>query len=300
MSKNLKILIVGFGNIGKNHYRVANEIGLETYVLDIKRKIPKQFYDISQIKKNNIFFDGIVIATDIHQHYKSFKDLVNFSNNFLIEKPVCLNLKDANKIYKLSKKQKKNIYVSHTERYNSVILKIKKLINKNKIYHLNFNRIGPIPKDGLNYGVGLDLAVHDLDLLNYLIGSKITFKSILKNKVRKKKFEDSMNISLKLANGVTSNIYVNWVSPVKKRSISISSYSNHFQVDLLNRKILKSSKFNFYKNKSLEEKIFVNQKKEPLYLQMNDFKLKIQNNKRQLDIALLKDSIKTLKTLDDL
>ncbi len=125
---------------------------------------------------------GIIIATKPETHTEIALDVIGTGLPLLIEKPIAPTVEEGRKI--IDKAAEKNVFltIGHTERFNPVVAKIKSFIdegNLNNIYLINTHRIGPFPKRllGNMEGVLIDLAVHDLDILNYLCGEIIDLKS---------------------------------------------------------------------------------------------------------------------------
>ena len=93
--------------------------------------------------------------------------------DIFVEKPIAENIQDAELMLQKSKENKTIFTVGHVERFNPVVTKIKSLLKDlGDIYLVNTVRSGPFPKRlyGMHGGVLVDLAVHDADIIAYLIG----------------------------------------------------------------------------------------------------------------------------------
>ena len=67
----------------------------------------------------------------------------------------------------------------HVERFNPAVQKAKELIDDGVIGDIVSafaKRVGPLPPRIKDVGVAIDLAIHDLDIMNYLFEEDIHFK----------------------------------------------------------------------------------------------------------------------------
>jgi len=108
----LKIGVIGFGSMGKNHARVCSEFGAFqlTDVSDIDPSVvrtiadrfhTKPFYEDEEMIKE---IDAAIIAIPTVTYHKIDMDLLNPGKQVLVEKPFCGSVQKAEE---LAKKQKK-------------------------------------------------------------------------------------------------------------------------------------------------------------------------------------------------
>ena len=229
----LKIGIIGTGYWGKHYVRILNNynnVKLEV----ICDKIQENLNKIKIIYPNlsvttelsNIFnynLDAVVVVTPASTHYNIVKLCLNNNLHVLVEKPLTVDIDEAQELYKLSEEKNKKLMVGHTYLFNSCVEKIKEIINDNsfgKIHSISMERtnFGPIRKD---VNVIWDLATHDISIILYLLGdidfSKIEVigNTILNN-------IDNAYIILKTQNNIIININVSWISAGKVRRTVIN------------------------------------------------------------------------------
>jgi UDP-2-acetamido-3-amino-2,3-dideoxy-glucuronate N-acetyltransferase len=229
MYKN-SVGMIGLGSWGKNIYR-----NLET--LNVLKKI----YDSNTEQLNNTVtskkqiannadeiilskdIDSIVISSpaDTHKNY-IIKSLLNNKNVF-VEKPLCLSLKDAIEIKKLSLEVNKIFFVGHLLHYHNGFNELKNIIKLGKIGNLQI-----IKANRLNFGVIrqkesvlFDLASHDISMIlsiSEAIPKKVEVNAIFNNS---KKIADYINVLLYFENGLTAVINSDWISPYKEHRFSV-------------------------------------------------------------------------------
>lgn len=170
----IKVVIIGYGSAGRRHARILekNFNHVQIYILS-KQKIRKfyTFKKISYIKEINPSY--IIIASETFSHLSQLRYLEkNFTNKkILVEKPLFHGLYDL-------KIKKNNVFVNYNLRFHPYILKLKKILKKEKIYDIKFltNSYFPNWRNNVSYkknyttlkskggGVILDLS-HELDII---------------------------------------------------------------------------------------------------------------------------------------
>lgn len=248
--KKIKVAVIGVGNIGHHHARIysglqnVNLVGICDIDKEKGEKIARKynclFSDnyLTFVQENKI--EAVSIAVPTLFHYKVACDLLKIGIHVLVEKPIATTLSQAREMMKLAEEKKLKFTVGHVERFNPVVVELKKNIERaklGKIISINIKRVGEFPNIILSENVILDLAIHDIDIVNYLLGiypEKI-FSIKLKNLVKGK--EDCASILLKY--GKTSVfIEVNWVTPVKIRTLDITGTKAYVQINYIDQKMI--------------------------------------------------------------
>ncbi|HRN69564.1 MAG TPA: Gfo/Idh/MocA family oxidoreductase [Candidatus Woesebacteria bacterium] len=245
----MKVCVIGIGNIGKHHVRIYSEIPeIEfTAISDINettgsvlaKKFRIKFYrDFEEMLATELpDFVSICVPTSLH--YKIAKICIKKKINVLIEKPITEKIDDAKELIRLSKKYNVKLFVGHVERFNPAVKKVKEMINKNdlgKITAIIARRVGGFPPQIKDADVTIDLAIHDIDVINYLLEQ--TPKSVYYNKQKNhiKNREDSVEIFLKYQN-TSAYIQANWITPVKIRKLTITGTEGYLELDYITQKI---------------------------------------------------------------
>jgi len=157
----MKIAVIGTGSMGRNHVRVLRNMKAvqETIIADIdeeslnfcaKRFGIEKTYNSYLDLLDNENPDGVIVATESESHKQPVIDSINFGAHVLVEKPIAIDVSDAEEMIEAAKRADVVFTVGHTERFNPVILKIKELIDNgtlNNIYMINTRRIGHFQRD---------------------------------------------------------------------------------------------------------------------------------------------------------
>ena len=256
--KNKKALIMGFGSIGEKHAKILKRnFGFKEIYFYSKRNSKKYkiLKYLSEVKKK--IFDYIVISSKTSQHFSNIKFIEKnfYKKKILIEKPLFHR--------NINFKVKKNIYaVGYNLRFHPLIQKLKKDINRKKIYSIKVICNSYLPdwrkniKSHDSYsshkkkggGVILDLS-HELDYVRWIFGNlKIKFVSKGKVSGLTHDSEDYLSLAGKIKNADFS-IDLNYFSKISKRLIFVDGKNFSITLDLIKNRYYK--KFNnklIYKN----------------------------------------------------
>ncbi len=229
------IAVIGYGywgpNLVRNFLKIAEAKPLVVCDLDkeklaaAKAKFPEIETTASfeeTIKRNDI--GGIAIATPPFTHYGLALMALDCGKNIMVEKPLTLTVKDAEKLVEKAKKNGKTLLSAHTWEYHPAINRIKEIIQSGelgKILFINSDRVnlGLFQPNRLN--VVWDLAPHDISIINFLLDSvPENVSAIGKSNVIDGIIDDA-HYSLQFENNVLANVYNSWMAPEKKREIII-------------------------------------------------------------------------------
>lgn len=199
--KTKKVLLIGYGSIGKKHTKNLIELEIEPYILT---KHPNDLTaiflkDINEIKNENI--DYCIISSPTTRHLddlKKYLALPNISKNILIEKPLEGLYSRGKEIKDIAEKYDLNIIVAYNLRFLDAFNIINKFIKEQK----NTIKIveivaGQDLKEWRSFkdytqsysahrekggGVDLDLS-HEIDYILWLFGTNFKNKIIYRNKI---------------------------------------------------------------------------------------------------------------------
>lgn len=234
--KAVNVAVVGVGRMGANHARVLAEmdgVNLKA-VCDANKEaagkiagkyfVPAHYQDIQKLVDTEEL-DAVVIATPTTEHSKAAKICIEKKLHVFLEKPMASTVEECREIIEQAKSNNVKVMIGHIERFNPVILKLRSFLAEKflgDIYYIETVRSGPFPKRlyGSKDGVVIDLAVHDLDLVDYLFGR-------LNHLYAQQIQTDSHNqdiyarVMFKTKKGILGSSEFSWISPRKERSISI-------------------------------------------------------------------------------
>jgi predicted dehydrogenase len=225
---NLKISLIGYGYWGRNIARTLKELNIKIEtIFDLDKNQINEAKKLYNFKKYNSLedilkiSDIVFIATPPSTHYKIAKKALNLNTHIFVEKPFTLSLKEAYELIEIAEKKNLKYMVDHVFIYSEPVKFLKNnLASFGDIFYINSRRINL----GLfQYATDViwDLAVHDLSIIDYLVGLDIKKVNVFKKKYKNFPNEAIANINLELKNDILIGINVSWLSPVKVREMII-------------------------------------------------------------------------------
>jgi len=269
MLSMLRVGVIGIGKLGSIHLRIykeLKEIG-EIYLVDTDSQTlsnHKKCHHLEDYRELKGKVDLVSIATPTFSHYKIAKFFLKNKIPVLVEKPLTQNLKEAKKLIAISKENKTLLFVGHVERYNNAYLAIKKVI-KNPLF-IECHRLNPYPNRSLDISVVLDLMIHDLDIILYLLKDDIK-KIDAKGVKILSSTEDIANARITFKNGCVANITSSRISQKRKRKIRIFMPQSYISLDYAQQTVEIYKKI---KTKIVKKVVPIN-KEEPLKKEIIEF-----------------------------
>lgn len=262
----IRLAIIGLGYMGQGHTRVLSVLPEVNVVAVCDKdsqktgKISKQYkvkpYQnfLELLRKEEL--DAISICLPTSLHFKAASNAVKKGIALFIEKPICSKIEEAKDLIKIAKYQKVPIMVGHIERFNPVVNEIKQRIKSQelgKVLQIHTQRFSPPPARAFDVSAVVDLATHDIDIIQYILDQEpIRIYAETDNKAHKK--EDLMTAILRFKNGVIGLVEVSWLHPTKTRKISVLGENGMYVADYLTQELY------FYKQNN---KYFKNQPFQP-------------------------------------
>lgn len=283
------LALVGAGRWGKNYINtIRNLSSCELPERYVKTKNYKELFAFDNIQ-------GVIIATPSSTHFKIAKEFLEKGFNILIEKPTTTNYKDALRLSKIAGKNKNIVMVGHIYLYNPAFLKVKELIK-------SAGKIKYISTEGMNYGpIRSDVSAlwdwgpHDVSMAIDLLGDlpEEVSGNGLSSLRPETEFYDMCNLKLKFANDTYCFINIGWLSPIKKRSMTIVGEKSTIVFDdTIEKKVtvIKNLKTKETDNPSYP-------KNSPLMLEISSF-VDLIENKEKNNNSSLKMGLDVVKVLE--
>ena len=238
----LKCAVIGVGYLGSFHAeKYANLSDAELVgVCDIDLKHCKA---IAKKYKTTPFNDyklligkvnAVSITTPTTQHYQLAKFFLENNVHVLVEKPITTTVEEAEELIKLANENQLVLQVGHLERFNSVLNYIEPKLENPKF--VESIRLSPFKPRGTDVNVILDLMIHDIDIIQYLIRSPIQSIEAIGAPVISAD-NDITNARIKFENGCIANVTASRVSIKQERKLRIFQPTAYMSLDLHNKEI---------------------------------------------------------------
>ncbi len=242
----LRTAVIGAGHLGRQHARVhaaldaegvtklisvcdLNEATARAVAADKEKSWSTDWHNlIGQV-------DAVSLAVPTESHCEIACGLLQAGVHVLVEKPISRTLDEADQMIAAAEKGGAILQVGHLERFNPALVALRPHV-RNPVY-FEIHRVGQFTARSLDIDVVLDLMIHDLDIVQWLVGEDVEVVDlhavgipILTNHV------DAANARLEFASGAVANITASRVGAEKIRKMRFFQPREYIAVDYAARR----------------------------------------------------------------
>jgi predicted dehydrogenase len=237
----VRLGVIGVGSMGKNHVRIAKQLAEVDFVgaVDPKGDQYRALAGDDTLPNVEALIEAgaeaAVVAVPSEHHAAVAIELADAGVHALIEKPVASTPDEAIRIIDAFAGTGLTAAVGHVERFNAASQELKRRLDGGTIGHvfaITTERVGPYPLRIRDVGVIKDLATHDLDLIRWLGGNIVHMEGQVAHKLGRP-HEDLVEAIGRLESGAVIRMSVNWLTPTKRRTITVLGEGGAFVADLL-------------------------------------------------------------------
>ena len=243
-AKKIRVAVAGAGEFGRNHVRVYREIeGAEligVYDQDARRAaaVAKEFQTkvFANLEELRGHADAVSVAVPTVAHADVGCRLMEMGLDVLVEKPMAVNLTEADALLASAKRNKRILQVGHVERFNPAVIAVEPILNRPLFFEVH--RLGVFTPRSLDVEVIYDLMIHDLDILLALVKEPVTEVKavgipVLTNKV------DIAHARLEFVGGAVANVTASRVSTERVRKMRFFQQHEYISLDYARRDALR-------------------------------------------------------------
>ena len=244
---SVKVGVIGTGSMGKNHVRVLSEMEELAGVCDSSKEIGETvaarfktayFSNIDELIDSGV--EAVSIVTPTADHYENARKAIEARVHTLLEKPATGSVDKLKELSHLAEKKGVVLAVGLIERHNPVVEFAASSLRSGSfgsLISVHARRVSSFPSRIRDVGVIMDLGVHDIDVIRYLVNSPATRVYAVSGKTKHPEFEDHANIVIEFENGVTGVIEVNWLTPMKVRMMSMTCIDRFVELDYVTQSV---------------------------------------------------------------
>lgn len=166
--------------------------------------------------------DAFALAIQTDASFNIAKQILNAGKHLFIEKPMASTAEKAGELHRLAIDKNLILHCDHIMVYHPIIRYIKKLMDKGELGELMYidvsrMNLGPIRTD---VNAMLDLAVHDLAVIDYLSDGADIIKVDAMGEKRYGNRETLTYLTIRYE-GFIAHVKSSWISPIKERRTMI-------------------------------------------------------------------------------
>jgi predicted dehydrogenase len=235
--KTVRCAVIGVGHLGKFHTEKYAQLPNTKLVAVVDNELARaeqlaEQYDCQALTDYTQLIDlvdAVSIVTPTQTHFQVAKFFLEHGIHCLIEKPITTTVEEAEELIEIAKQHHCLIQVGHLERFNSAIVALHDILTTPRF--IESHRIAPFTPRGADVNVVLDLMIHDIDLIRFLVNSPVRSIAangapILTNEI------DIANARIEFENGCVANVTASRAGMKQERTMRIFQSDAYISVDL--------------------------------------------------------------------
>ena len=248
---SLRTAVIGAGSLGRQHARIHRTLATEgrsqfVSVCDLNEETARNVSAERETEWTTDWrdligcVDAVSLAVPTEVHCEIACGLLEAGIHVLVEKPIARTLDEADLMISAAEKGNAMLQVGHLERFNPAMVALRRHVRKPVYFEIH--RVGQFTARSLDIDVVLDLMIHDLDIVQWLVGEEVEVTNIhavgiaiLTNKV------DAANARLEFSSGAVANITASRVGAEKIRKMRFFQPHDYVAIDYTTKRATVSS-----------------------------------------------------------
>src|SRR5450631_3420202 len=173
--------------------------------------------------------DAVSVVTPTPTHYDIARAFLESGAHVLVEKPITETSEQAERLIGVARQRGRVLQVGHLERFNPAILAAETLLTRPRF--IECHRLAPFRERGTEVNVVLDLMIHDIDLVQMIVGSPVASFDAIGTPVFSAEI-DIANARLRFENGCVANVTASRVSLKTERKLRVFCDDAYMSLDL--------------------------------------------------------------------
>ncbi|HTV67421.1 MAG TPA: Gfo/Idh/MocA family oxidoreductase [Rhizobiaceae bacterium] len=221
---------IGYGYWGKNLARNFAELGVLAAVVDFDPKAAKAGADAFGVRALSFedaladpAIDGISLASPAVLHFAQAKAALDAGKHVFVEKPLALDVKDAETLAAIADKAGLTLMVGHLLQYHPVYIRLRELVEAGELGRLQYvysNRLS-LGKFRTEENVLWSFAPHDISMILGLIGEEPTSVTAQGSVTYTPGIADIVTVQMHFAGGASAHVQACWMHPFKEQRLVV-------------------------------------------------------------------------------
>jgi predicted dehydrogenase len=236
---HIRIGVIGVGSLGYHHARILRDIqgaqlvGIHDADRARLEKVAQEL-EIRPFTESGALLaevDAVVIAVPTTFHEEVALQAAEQGVHALVEKPIAPTLEAADRILAAAERAGVRVFIGHVERFNAALRACEPYLHSPMF--VESHRLAPFNPRGTDVAVVLDLMIHDLDLVLFLMKRPVVDFGAVGVPVLTTS-TDIANARLEFEGGGVANLTASRVSLERMRKIRFFQPSGYISLDLAN------------------------------------------------------------------
>ena len=243
----LRLAVIGAGVMGGHHARKVHErarargdvilVGVADQDPERARAIGGEL-GVRGVSEPDVLLrdaDAAIVAVSAVAHYDVARQAIEAGLDVLVEKPIAATLEQADALVALADARDRVLQVGHQEWFNAAMRVVREQIDRPRFGEIH--RLGPFPERGTDVDVVRDLMIHDIEILQQLLGAEpegvdAVGVPVITDHV------DIANARLTFPGHCVANLTASRVSASPLRKFRLFQREAYFSIDFLEQKAM--------------------------------------------------------------
>jgi predicted dehydrogenase len=241
----LRVAVVGAGHMGRLHVEKVTALaasgeavalaGVADADLERARAAAGTAPAAADFRELLPRADAAVVAVPTVAHYEVVSEALAAGLDVLVEKPIAATLPEAQKLLVAARDAGRVLQVGHLEWFNAAMETVRGLVRRPRFFEAH--RLGPFPARATDVDVVRDLMIHDIDIIQRLLGEEPARVEAIGVPVLTPR-ADIANARLAFPGGAIANLTASRVTPTPLRKIRFFQTDGYFSIDFLEQAVV--------------------------------------------------------------
>lgn len=246
---NARVAVIGVGNIGRHHARIYHHMeGVHLVaVADVDparvRSVAGEFGCRAYTDYRELLarerLDAVSVAVPTSHHLPVVREVLAQGVPVLVEKPLAATPEEGRLLLQEARRRGVPVAVGHVERFNPAVRALKGLLTRGAlgdVLSVAVRRVGVVPPRLNQTNVIIDLAVHDIDVVSYLLDRPPELRGVMSGRAWTTEHNDWADLTLCYGD-ISCFIQVNWVTPIKIRTLAITGTDGYAELNYVTQSL---------------------------------------------------------------
>lgn len=235
--QKIRVAVLGVGYLGRFHaQKYAQVEGCELCGVcdpraEVREKVAAELGTRAFADHRELLgaVEAVSVVTPTPTHFAIARDFLDAGAHVLVEKPITETLEEARALIDLAARRQRILQVGHLERFNAAILAAEPYLKSPRF--IECHRLAPYRERGTDVNVVLDLMIHDIDIVQTVVGAPIASIDAIGTPV----FSDEIDIAnarIRFADGCVVNATASRVSFKTERKLRVFGGDAYLSLDL--------------------------------------------------------------------
>jgi predicted dehydrogenase len=237
----LRVAVVGAGRMGANHARVLAGLPDVTLagVLDSDRSLAAALASVhgcpvlGALDEVRAHADAAIVAVSSAAHAEIGTALLGAALPCLIEKPLAMTHAECRDLIAAAERAGVPLAVGHVERFNPAVTAAADFLAGDRILAIEGRRLNPGSARIQDSDVVIDLMVHDIDTVLYLLGASPAAVSAQGVAIARPDLADHATAILSFPDGAVASLTASRIAHVRVRALTILCSERTVALDYL-------------------------------------------------------------------